>query len=84
MASKSSPRSKAFRGDALNGEGAAWGVEQTGGVVYECIFVEATARRLAQLNDSMPDAGWNEHKAALERNACDLTDPGVAQSGMLS
>ena len=80
MVVKSSQNSKAFFGEALNGKGKAWGVEKAGGVVYECMFVGATARRLARLNDSMSDADWQRHKAMLEREACDLTDPGDANS----
>ena len=77
----STPRSKgstAFKSDALNGEGRAWGVLKAGGVVYECMFVERTAKRLAQLDDQKPAANWHQHKAALQREAFDLSDPGTA------
>ena len=70
-ATTGSKRSVAFRDDALNGDGKAeaWGVQKAGGVVYECMFVAATARRLAKLNDLMPDSNWHQHKAALQRDA---------------
>lgn len=75
MANQSSQKSKALQGESLNGEGKAWGVAKGGGVVYECIFVAATARRLAQLNEQMPSSDWQAHKALLEREGFDLTDP---------
>lgn len=82
MVNKSSQNSKAFLGDGLNGEGKAWGVEKAGGVVYECMFVGATARRLARLNESMSGADWQAHQAVLEREGFDLTDPSCAAAAV--
>jgi hypothetical protein len=68
-------RCTAFEGDALNGTGRAWGVHQHGVIVYETMFTEATARRLAQLCDSMPRADWETHRAVLAGEGLDLRDP---------
>lgn len=66
---------EAFEGDALNGMGRAWGVKTEREIVYETMFVEATAKRLAKLCDAKPSAGWLTHSAALEREGYDLSDP---------
>lgn len=82
MDNQSCQKSKAFKGESLNGKGNAWGVEKAGGVVYECMFVEATARRLARLNESMAGADWQAHQAVLEREGFDLTDPSCAAAAV--
>ena len=71
--------SKAFKAQALNGpEGVfAWGVERGGGVVYEAMFAERTAKRLAELNDQMPNADWLQHEAVLSAEGYDLSDPAI-------
>lgn len=43
----------------------------------ETMFVEATARALALLCDSMPRANWAEHEKRLKRMDCDMTDPAL-------
>lgn len=68
---------EAFKGDALNGEGEAWGVRDATSVVYETMFCESTARRLAQLTSQYPEEDWNSISARLESEGCDLSDPGT-------
>ena len=68
-------KAKAFKGNALNGDGQAWGVKQDGAVVYETMFVEPTAKELALLCNSMPNASWERHEQFLKRQGCDMSDP---------
>ena len=69
--------SRAFKGQALNGASGvvAWGVKQAGGLVYEAMFQERTARRLARLTDEFPQADWTRHEAVLVAEGFDLSDP---------
>ncbi len=69
----------AFEAKALNGDCTAWGVEEDGAVVYEPMFKKATAARLAELCESMPDEGWEAHAAVLEHEGFSLEDPAAAQ-----
>lgn len=68
---------EAFEGDALNGDGQAWGVKENGLVVYEAMFCESTARRLAQLSSLYPGEDWNAMRVRLESEEYDLSDPGM-------
>lgn len=65
---------EAFESNGLNGPGKAWGVRQ-GGVVYEAMFCEATAKRLAVLCDEMPSGDWDAHSQCLQREGFSLEDP---------
>lgn len=71
---------EAFKAEAMNGDGEAWGVRDASSVVYETMFCESTARRLAQLTSLYPDEDWNAVSARLESEGFDLTDPGLQSS----
>lgn len=70
-------RHEAVESEGLNGPGLAWGVTHNGAVVYEAMFREATAMRLAELCDVMPDQGWDEHSTVLAAEGYSLDDPAV-------
>lgn len=68
---------EAFESEGLNGPGVAWGVKcGRGSIVYEAMFPKATALRLSELCDAMPDQGWDDHCTVLEDEGYSLTDPG--------
>jgi len=68
---------EAFKGESLIGDGEAWGVRDASTVVYETMFCERTARRLAQLTTRYPAEDWNAVKVRLELEGFDLSDPGL-------
>lgn len=73
---------EAFWGEALNGDGQAWGVKENGLILYEAMFCEGTARRLAQLSSLHPDEDWGAISARLESEGFDLFDPGMQAAVM--
>lgn len=50
----------------------AWGVERDGAVIYEASFVEATARRIAELEGRpRPPRDWYATERLLKRDGFD-------------
>jgi hypothetical protein len=64
--------------EGLNGPNPAWGVRGIeGSTLYEAMFQEDTAERLAELCDDMPEGDWKAHKKVLEAEGYNLTDPAL-------
>lgn len=64
-----------FEGEALNGTGLAWGVRDENGVLYECMFKETTARRLAELSTAHPEEDFETVRQVLLSEGYSLADP---------
>lgn len=65
----------AVAGSAGNGLSTAWGVKQGNYALYDPMFTESTARRLAELSMAHPDNDWDAQSMLLEAEGFDLADP---------